>query len=225
MTYAAGLEAVTIVWIAARFTDEHRAALDWLNRITEESIRFFGIEIEAYRIGGSMPAPYFQLVSKPNEWSKTTKTNRDKSVLTESQAFYMEYFSKMKEFFDNSNTKLKHQKPYPQHWTSFASGKSNFIFSAVASYRDNYQRVEFFINGNDAKQIFDILKNKYETQSLNEIDKNLIWNRMEDRIASCISLIRNVNISDRSDWENQFNWFMDKLEKFDTFFRPKIKDL
>lgn len=30
LTYAAGLDAVTIVWIAERFTDEHRAALDWL---------------------------------------------------------------------------------------------------------------------------------------------------------------------------------------------------
>ena len=33
LTYASGLEAVTIVWIAARFTDEHRSTLDWLNRI------------------------------------------------------------------------------------------------------------------------------------------------------------------------------------------------
>lgn len=28
LTYAAGLNAVTIVWIAERFTDEHRATLD-----------------------------------------------------------------------------------------------------------------------------------------------------------------------------------------------------
>src|ERR1700690_2731972 len=28
VTYAAGLDAVTIVWLAQRFTEEHRAALD-----------------------------------------------------------------------------------------------------------------------------------------------------------------------------------------------------
>ena len=45
-TYAAGLDAVTVVWIAQRFNEEHRAALDWLNRITHEDFHFFGIEIE-----------------------------------------------------------------------------------------------------------------------------------------------------------------------------------
>ena len=37
LTYASGLNAVTIVWIAQRFTDEHRAALDWLNEITDDT--------------------------------------------------------------------------------------------------------------------------------------------------------------------------------------------
>ena len=37
LTYASGLEAVTIVWIAARFTEEHRSTLDWLNKITERA--------------------------------------------------------------------------------------------------------------------------------------------------------------------------------------------
>ena len=31
LTYAAGLQAVTVVWIAKKFTDEHIAVLSWLN--------------------------------------------------------------------------------------------------------------------------------------------------------------------------------------------------
>jgi hypothetical protein len=73
MTYAAGLDAVTIIWIAQRFTDEHRAAMDWLNEITEEDIVFFGLEIELWQISGSPVAPKFNIISKPNEWSKTIK--------------------------------------------------------------------------------------------------------------------------------------------------------
>ena len=45
MTYAAGLDTVSIVWIAREFTDEHRAALDWLNEITGDKFNFFGLEI------------------------------------------------------------------------------------------------------------------------------------------------------------------------------------
>jgi hypothetical protein len=36
MTYAAGLDTVNIIWVAQKFNEEHRAALDWLNRITYE---------------------------------------------------------------------------------------------------------------------------------------------------------------------------------------------
>ena len=71
LTYASGLEAVTIVWIAARFTEEHRSTLDWLNRITDESFRFFALEIELWRIGESPTAPKFNVVSKPNDWSRS----------------------------------------------------------------------------------------------------------------------------------------------------------
>jgi len=44
LTSAAGLNTVTIIWIAKHFADEHRAALDWLNEITGDEISFFGLE-------------------------------------------------------------------------------------------------------------------------------------------------------------------------------------
>ena len=39
------------------FTEEHRSTLDWLNKITNESFRFFGLEVELWRIGSSPAAP------------------------------------------------------------------------------------------------------------------------------------------------------------------------
>ena len=77
MTYAAGLNTVTIVWIARRFIEEHRAALDWLNQITDEDFNFFGLEVELWKIGDSLAAPKFNLVSKPNNRSKTIITDKD----------------------------------------------------------------------------------------------------------------------------------------------------
>jgi hypothetical protein len=62
LTYAAGLNAVTIVWIAERFTEEHRATLDWLNERTDEKINVFGLEVELWRIGDSPIAPKFNII-------------------------------------------------------------------------------------------------------------------------------------------------------------------
>src|SRR6476660_4909533 len=73
LTYAAGLNAVTIVWIAERFTEEHRAALDWLNERTDEKINLFGLEIELWRIADSPIAPKFNVISQPNDWSRTVQ--------------------------------------------------------------------------------------------------------------------------------------------------------
>jgi len=63
------LKATTVVWIAYQFADEHIAAFDWLNSVTDESVHFFGLQIELWRIDSSI-APKFNIVSKPNTWVK-----------------------------------------------------------------------------------------------------------------------------------------------------------
>lgn len=70
LAYAAGLRARVVVWIAKQFTEEHRAAFDWLNNISKEEFEFFALEIELWRIGDSPPAPKFNIVSKPNKWQR-----------------------------------------------------------------------------------------------------------------------------------------------------------
>ena len=70
LTYAAGLHAVTICWIAESFADEHRATIDWLNEISDDKFQFFGLEIEVWKIGDSPPAPKFNVVSRPNDWTR-----------------------------------------------------------------------------------------------------------------------------------------------------------
>ena len=73
LTYAAGLGAKPIVWIAREFQEEHRAALDWLNESTHDDIEFYGVQVELWRIGDSTPAPRFDVVAHPNEWSREVR--------------------------------------------------------------------------------------------------------------------------------------------------------
>lgn len=96
LTYAAGLGsggagAKTIVWIAERFTEPHRAAMDWLNQCTEPGVRFFGIELQLWKIGESAFAPKFSLVSRPNDFQK--ELSRQATALSETEKMYIEFWS------------------------------------------------------------------------------------------------------------------------------------
>lgn len=73
ITYAAGTQAKAIVWVAPEFAEGHRAAIDWLNRMTPEDIGFFGVEVGAVRIGDSVPAPVFTVVARPNNWARQVR--------------------------------------------------------------------------------------------------------------------------------------------------------
>ena len=71
LTYAAGLDAGAVVWLAARFHDEHRAALDWLNRPGASPASCFGVEIAAFRAGeasGAGIAARFDTIARPGNW-------------------------------------------------------------------------------------------------------------------------------------------------------------
>jgi hypothetical protein len=48
---------------------------------------------------------------------------------------------------------------------------------------------------------------------------------MNGRKQSAIMLSTNGNIKNKSDWDNQFEWFSDTLYSFTNFFKPIIKKL
>jgi hypothetical protein len=225
MTYAAGLDAVSIVWIAQKFTEEHRAALDWLNRITDSTFNFFGIEIELFKIGDSAMAPLFNLVSKPNDWSKSVKKSAAAQNLTDTKLLQQEYFQALKEYMERNKSFVKMQNALPQHWTNIAIGKSNYTLSANVNSRDNSLNIWLNIQVENAKEAFDKLYGMSFEKSVTDISKSLEWNRMEGRKMSAVTLKTDGNFADKKDWDRQFEWFKEYLEKFAKFFKPLVKEL
>lgn len=80
LTYCAGTGADVVIWIAQSITAEHAAALEWLNENTVAGVGFFGIELEALKIGDSLPAPNLKLVVRPNDWSKAIRPGQPHPV-------------------------------------------------------------------------------------------------------------------------------------------------
>lgn len=73
MTYLAGLEAQTVIWIAPQFRAPHLSAIRWLNEHTADGFSFFAIRARVVRIGDSPMAPIFEVVEKPNDWEREVK--------------------------------------------------------------------------------------------------------------------------------------------------------
>ncbi|TFL16708.1 hypothetical protein [Jannaschia formosa] len=70
MTYLAGLEAETVIWIAPAFREPHLSAIRWLNEHTADGFAFFAVRLRVVRIGDSPFAPVFEIVEKPNGWDR-----------------------------------------------------------------------------------------------------------------------------------------------------------
>ncbi|MDF1705973.1 MAG: DUF4268 domain-containing protein [Aeromicrobium sp.] len=96
LTYAAGTDPTTIVWVATGFRPEHREAIAWLNDRTDERTRFFAVQIEVIRIGSSQAAPAFKLVAQPNDWAKQVKAAaaHASGEVTEREHLYLEFWEK-----------------------------------------------------------------------------------------------------------------------------------
>jgi hypothetical protein len=225
MTYAAGLDVVTIIWIAQKFTEEHRAALDWLNRITDDTFTFFGIEIELYKIGDSSPAPMFNIVSKPNDWTKQVKRSTTSQRATDTKLLQQEYWQGLKDFMEAKKSFVKMQNPLLQHWTNIAIGRSNFHLSASVNSRDNSINIWLNITGEQAKENYDKLYETAYENSLTEVNKDLVWDKMDGRKMSAVMLKATGDFADKNDWDNQFQWFKDNLERFTKYFKPKVAKL
>ena len=65
ITYLSNLDAKIAVWITSAPRPEHERAVHWLNEILPADMAFYLLQIEAYRIGDSAPAPKFTVVAGP----------------------------------------------------------------------------------------------------------------------------------------------------------------
>ena len=224
MTYAAGLKAVIIIWIAKSFTDEHRAALDWLNGITDEQFHFFGLEVELWRIGGSPPAPKFNIVSKPNDWSRSIARAAADVGLSETGIRQKEYWGALLKVLDDEKGPVSgNREPKPDYWIGFPVGRKGFYLSASMVRSKNRIRMDLYISGNDAKAFFGLLKRQKD-----EIEKGLGYSPEWEEHKQGGRITRycdHVDPMDEADWPRQHKWFAEHLNAMHRVFSPRVKDL
>ena len=229
LTYASGLEAETIVWIAARFTDEHRSTLDWLNRITEEKFRFFGVEVELWRIGQSPAAPRFNIVAKPNNWNKLVSQAAraiDQTELTGTKALQQAYWGALGTVLMAKGGPLaRERKPQPQSWMSYSIGRSGFGLNASMSRPKRQVRAELYLSNPNAKAFFHLL---YAQKSEIEADLGyaLDWDELpEGKDARISTPLNSTDPEDQAAWPRQHDWLAARLNEFYRVFVNRVRTL
>jgi len=225
LTHAARLETETIIWIASAFEEEHRAALNWLNKVTNGSIKFFGIEIEAYKIGESLPAPRFNIALKPNGWISQVSKPASSQKLTESELMKLEYWHGLKNFMEANNSFVQLLGTPPKSWFNVAEDKGKYFLSVTVNSRESSLNIWLNIIGEKANDDFDKLCEVAYKDSLVEINPDLRWYKVQANAGSSVTLKTYADFMEKSDWPNQFAWFKENIEKFDKFFRTRIKRL
>lgn len=225
MTYAAGLDAVTVIWIASRFTEEHRAAVDWFNSISDEAFNFFGIEIEVWRIGDSVAAPKFNIVAKPNEWAKMLKDmGASPGAMTPSQKNFVDYWQSFADFIEAQGSTWRRPKPYRCHWMAWSLGRSYFGLHASVVLRSGRAEVYVNLEDKEAKSFFHQLhsqKDEIEGEAGFEMD----WQERPDIKTSYIKVSKVAELDDRRTWPEVHAWMLEHLTIMDRVFRPRIKGL
>ena len=220
ITYASGLDAKVVVWIVKEAREEHRSAIEWLNNNTNSNINFFLIEIHAYKIGESDPAPMFQVVEQPNDFIKNNKsTNRDESM-NKSQSQRIEFWNQFNNVVIERGKPFNIRKATTDHWYNVAIGTSEAHIDITLVNKDSLIGVELYITDN--KELFDKLyerKNEIEQ----ELGFNLDWRRLDNSKASRIVYhIKGLNFDDHSNYNELMNKTIDLAVLMRNVFKKYI---
>jgi len=226
LSYAAGVGAKKVIWVADSFRQEHIAALRFLNENTTEDLSFFGVQVELWRIGDSPLAPKFEVVVKPDDWVKAGREQaRAASSSSPTKQLQMRFWAALVDRLATTAPQIRPQKPGPRHWLNNSIGRSGFQLNITANTRDERLGVELWMPGAEAKQRFSKIREQKEAIE-KQLGFVLDWQELPDAQACRIaSWYPNASIEDEQRWDEYLNWLEQRLVIMDRVLRPIVKSL
>jgi hypothetical protein len=211
LTYAAGTEAGTIVWMATGFREEHRQALDWLNMLAEGNARFFAVEIGAVQIADSPPAPLFRLRAQPNDWAaQVSVAARATAQATGKGVFYLQFWERLIERIQAEHPGwTTARKAGTANWLTLPSPFRSSAYLSMGFAAGSKLRMELYIDSQDAESVgmlysflFD-LKNDIEAA----YGSPLTWEELPGRRASRIADYSDGDVVNVDQHDEYIDWF------------------
>jgi len=226
LTYAAGVGARKVIWVAESFRTEHVAALEFLNQHTTDELDFFAVEIELWRIGDSPMAPSFNVVVKPNDWAKTGQQNaKAAATMTPTKQRQLKFWTDWSAWLQAKGSAFRPQKPLPQHWTNIALGRAGIHLAATVNSREGRVGMEVYIDHENSKAMFkQLLAQKDAIES--ELKAKLDWQELPDGHACRILQVRPESpLENEAQWPAYFAWLEEAGLRMTDVFKQRVKAL
>ena len=237
ITYASGLQSQIIIWVAPRFRDEHRSAIDWLNDISGPETGFFGVVLEVFQISDSAYAPHFDIVARPNDWQRQVKRSSSTSrgmPPNETALKLMSFWEDVRAYFEKRSDFMPEQ-------SSVRVGNTKFDFthyfpSTVPRHylRAKFNRditqfhVEIFLSGSRDRPEYSQDWLKHLMAVKDEIEEvagaPLIWDNPEQNVEMSIRYKpETANIDDTTARTELLARIYDDVHCLDRAFRPHVE--
>lgn len=221
ITYASGLDASVVVWIVSSARQEHASAIEWLNKHTDDDLAFFLIEVHAYKIGNSEPAPQFKIIEQPNDFVKTVKTIAKNSTLNDTEKCRLEFWTRFNEVLEERGKPFNKRKATTDHWYSIAMGSSECQISIDLVNKEHKIRVGVWVADN--KDLFDKFYDNRE-QIEESCGFKLKWNRLDNKKASlACTYIQGLDFEHTENYTELMNKSIDLVLTLKKAFVPFLK--
>ena len=227
LTYAAGLEADVLIWIAEDFWEPHITAINWLNRNTsEDTLSFFAIKVGLIKIDNSKPALEVSIVKQPDQWARQVKTSRISRELSGKKKKYHEFWTHFIPYFDSLKPGFKNRKPSDDSWMNTTSVKPGFSLTFTFN-RGKFPTIALIIEygTKDDNQTYYEKLERYQSE-LESKFPNITWYNNPENKSKSISIIRDKEY-DFSDInrEEVMEWFSKTMQKFEKSINPILQNL
>ena len=215
---ASGLDASVVVWVVASAREEHASAIEWLNKHTTSDVDFFLIEVHAYTIGDSAPAPMFKVIEQPNDFAKSVKSLANSGDLNESQVRRLEFWNMLNDALDQKGKPFNKHKATTDHWYTVAVGSSQCYISIDLVNKEHKIRVGLWVTDN--KEMFDMFySHREEIEAV--FGEPLDWDRLDNKKASIFSTsIPGLNFNKQDNYPELIDLAIEKTVKLREAIKP-----
>lgn len=224
ITYAGGVGPSTIVWIAAEFRDEHKTALEWLNDASEDSTTFFGVEVKAIRIDGSKPAPWLNIVVKPNDWTSTGRQIRSASGLSANAQLQHEFWIAFLDKYRESRPVYRRKNAPTTPWLILPTGlKDSWI--GIGVYKDHlYGDLVFGSNDQDQNLRRIEFLQEHQADLHSRFGNQIEFEEVKGRKKTNQKLIlrKTASLHERESWPEYALWLDDLGSKLTELTKSEL---